>query len=227
MDLSLQQKQRLVTLFTKDGIPLQTEVRVYFQVHPGGHKPTSGDMFPFLEQAVMNAVYSVSDWKEHTLQAVIGSLRPMIAGRYLYEIYDPLKKWTPEKEKPSTEVQVIRDELLDCINQMAFDWGVRISNLEIDIKPPSEIEDQALAFERTRMEQQIQIENARAENTRIKEFMADTGGTVEDYALLHLCENYAGTGAIPPSLDQLLSDAFERASVRTSRKKEKKADQAS
>lgn len=221
VDLSLQQRQKQVTFFTKDGIPLQIEVRVYFQIHSGGHKPTSGDMYPFLEQAVLNAVYAVPNWQEYTIETAIALLRSMMAGRYLYEIYDPLKKLTSE-DKPMTQLNVLRDELQTSLERVAFNWGVRIHNVEIDVKPPKEIEDQAMAFEKTRMEQQVEIENARTENIRIKEFMSQTGGTVEDYTLLRLSERMGESTAIPPPLEQMMSDAFERASLRTSRRQERK-----
>lgn len=225
VDLSLQHRQKQVTLFTKDGIPLQTEVRVYFQIHAGGHKPTSGDMYPVLEQAVLNAVYIVPDWREYTIERVIALLRPMIVGRYLSEIYDPLKKLVSPNHQPKTELSVIRDDLQKCLDQETFNWGVKVHNLVVDVNPPREIEAQALAFEKARMEQETQNENRRVENARIKEFMEQTGGTVTDYALLQFCEGIGESGAIPPSLDQVLSTALQQAVLRVSRQQEKPAGQ--
>jgi hypothetical protein len=226
VDLSLQQKQKQVSLFTKDGIQLLTEIRVFFQIHAGGHKATSGDMFPVIEQAVMNAVYAVPDWREYTIETVVAAFRSMIAERYLHEIYDPMKQLTPENGKPKTELRMLRDALLASLEQETFKWGVKIQNLIIEIKPPKGIEDQALAFEKARMDQQIAIENARTENARIKQFMDETGGSVEDYALLQFSENVGGTGSVPVAFDQLLSDAFARANLRTAYRRQAQTGQA-
>ena len=226
VDLSLQQKQKQVSLFTKDGIQLLTEIRVFFQIHAGGHKATSGDMFPVIEQAVMNAVYAVPDWREYTIETVVAAFRSMIAERYLHEIYDPMKQLTPENGKPKTELRMLRDALLASLEQETFKWGVKIQNLIIEIKPPKGIEDQALAFEKARMDQQIAIENARTENARIKQFMDETGGSVEDYALLQFSENVGGTGSVPVAFDQLLSDAFARANLRAAYRRQAQTGQA-
>lgn len=223
VDLGLQQRRKQISLFTKDGVPLQAEVRADFQIHTGGRKPTPGDMYPVLEQAVLNAVYAVPDWREYTIETAVSLLRSMIAGCYLYEIYDPLKKLASMNDKPNTELKVFKDELKNSLDQVTFNWGIKIHNLEIEIKPPREIEDQALAFEKTRMEQQIAIENARTENARIREFMDQTGGTVEDYALLRLGERIGHGTPIPPSLEQILSDALERATFRASRRQERQS----
>lgn len=215
VDLALQQRQKQVVLSTKDGIPLQTEIRVHFQIHAGWHKATSGDMYPVLEQAVLNAVYTVPDWKEYTIETAVAMFRSIIAERYLHEIYDPLKRLTPENGKPKIELRALKNDLQTSLAQEAFGWGVKIQNIMIDVKPPKGIEEQALAFEKARMEQEVAVENANAETVRIKQFMAETGGTVADYALLNLCKNVGRTGSVPIALDQLLSDAFARANLRT------------
>ena len=224
LDLSLQQRKKQVTLFTKDGIPLQTEIHIFFQIHPGGHKPTVGDMYPVLEQAVLNATYTVADWREYTVERAVAAFRSMITERYLQEIYDPMKQLTPENDRPKTGLRMLRNDLQACLDQETFTWGVKIQNLIIDVKPPREIEDQALAYEKTRMEQQIAIENARTENMRIKEFMDQTGGSVTDYALIHFCENVGEGASVPFSVDQMLSDAFQRATLRTSRRQERETN---
>jgi len=226
VDLSLQQRQKQVALFTKDGFPLLTEIRILFQIHGGGRSSTVGDMYPVLEQAVLNAVYVVPFWKEYTIETAIGMFRLIIAERYLHEIYDPQKQLTIADDKPKIELRTLRDELLASLDRESFKWGVKIQNLFIEVKPPKGIEDQALAFERARMEQQIAIEGARAENARIRQFMDETGGSVEDYALLQFSENIGGTGSVPVAFDQLLSDAFARANLRTAHRQQAQPKQA-
>ena len=225
VDLSLQQGQKQVALFTKDGFPLQTEIRVFFQIHNGGRSATVGDMYPVLEQAVLNAVYGASDWKEFTIETAIAMFRLIIAERYLHEIYDPQKQLTVANGKSKIELRMLRDELQASLDRESFKWGVKIQNLIIDVKPPKGIEDQALVFEKARMDQQIAVENARAENARIKQFMDETGGNVEAYALLQFCENVGGTGTAPVAFDQLLSDAFARANLRTAYRQQSQSGQ--
>lgn len=225
VDLTLQHRQKEIALFTKDGFPLQTVVRVDFQIHPGGRKPTAADMYPVLEQAVLNAVYVVPDWKEYTIESAVALLRPVIASRSLYEIYD-IREKARSKNNETTELRVIKEQLQNSLDQAAFAWGVKVQNLDIAIKPPKEIEDQALEFEKSQLEEELELEKARAETRRIKEFMSKTGGTIADYALLQFFEKIGEMGTMPASLDQLLIDALERATLRAAQRQQKQADQA-
>ena len=215
LDLKLKHKHQALTLYTKDGIPLQINIGIYFQIHPDGHKPLPSDMYPFSKQAAINAAYAVPDWQEYTMEMSIASLRTIISSRYLYEIYDPLKQLSTETSTEQTEIKSLKDQLQTTLDNMSFDWGVKVTNTDVEVDPPKEIEDQALAFEKARLDQQTQVLIARTENAKIKEFMAETGGTVNDYAILRFCEKLGENGVVPTALEQLLDDSLNK---QTSRK---------
>ena len=97
LDLRMQVEERTQAFCTRDGIPLNTHVKVFFQIDPGSRPPTRDNMFPFSEPAVFNAVYLVPDWKAYTIGAALALLRDMICTCYLDEIYTPVKNWTLDK----------------------------------------------------------------------------------------------------------------------------------
>jgi regulator of protease activity HflC (stomatin/prohibitin superfamily) len=222
VDLRMQVEARTPILCTKDGIPLTTYVRVLFQIAPGKRPPTRDDMYPFSEQAVLKAVYSVPDWKAYTIERATALLRDMVCRYYLEEIYDPLKKLS-SRRGVDTRVHRLRDKLQDSLSETSPDWGVKIHKVELDITAPEEIEEQALALEKAKREEQIEYQKAEAENRRIKEFISHTGGDVTDYALLRYLERIGESGILPPSLDRMLLEAIEKGTSRPWREKKIKA----
>jgi regulator of protease activity HflC (stomatin/prohibitin superfamily) len=210
VDLSMQVEERRQTLFTRDGIPLTIYVKVSFRIDSGRRTPTPDDMFPFSEPAVLNAVYLVPDWKAYTVETALALLRDMICTRYLDEIYAPLKRGSSKRAGPETHAQLLQDELQTSLSATAIAWGVKIERVEIGIAAPREIEDQALAFEKARKEEELEYQRSRAENRRIKEFISRTGGDVTDYALLRYLERIGESGILPPSLDRMLLDTMEK-----------------
>ena len=213
VDLTRQIEDRTETFFTKDGIPLTTEVRVCFQIDSGGRLPTAEDIYPFSEEAVLNAVYVVPDWKAYTMETSLALLRDMVCRYYLGEIYDPLKKLS-SRRGVDTRVHRLRDKLQDSLSEITPAWGVKIHKVELDIAAPKEIEEQALALEKAIREEQVEYQKAEAENERIKEFISRTGGEVTDYAILRYLERIGESGILPPSLDRMLLEAIEKGTSR-------------
>jgi regulator of protease activity HflC (stomatin/prohibitin superfamily) len=222
VDLSMQVEERRQTFFTRDGIPLTIYVKVSFRIDSGRRAPTPDDMFPFSEPAVLNAVYLVPDWKAYTVETALALLRDMICTRYLDEIYAPFKRGSGRRTGPESHAQLLQDELQTSLSATAIAWGVKIERVEIGIAAPREIEDQALAFEKARKEEELEYQRSRAENRRIKEFISRTGGDVTDYALLRYLERIGESGILPPSLDRMLLEAMEKG---TSRPRGAKEDQ--
>jgi regulator of protease activity HflC (stomatin/prohibitin superfamily) len=210
VDLSMQVEERRQTLFTRDGIPLTIYVKVSFRIDSGRRAPTPDDMFPFSEPAVLNAVYLVPDWKAYTVETALALLRDMICTRYLDEIYAPLKRGSSKRAGPETHAQLLQDELQTSLSATAIAWGVKIERVEIGIAAPREIEDQALAFEKARKEEELEYQRSRAENRRIKEFISRTGANVTDYAMLRYLEKLGETGIVPPSLERMFLEATQR-----------------
>lgn len=221
VDLTMQIENRTETFYTKDGIPLTIDVGVFFQIDSGGQAPTPEDMYPFSEQAMLNAVYGVPGWKRHTVETALALLRDMVNGYYVAEIYDPLKKLS--KEGMETYIHRLEDELQDSLSKIALGWGVKIHKVELDIEAPKDIEEQALAFEKARAEEKIELQRAQAENKRIEEFVSRTGGSVTDYAILRYLEEIGEAGIVPPSLERMLLDAIQRGVIGPSQKKETEA----
>jgi hypothetical protein len=210
VDLRMQVEERTQTLCTKDGIPLTTYVKVFFQIDPGSRPPTRDNMYPFSEPAVFNAVYLVPDWKAYTLETATALLRDMICTCYLDEIYDPLRKDSRKKAGPETHAQFLQDKLQTSLNAAAMAWGVRILRVELGIEAPREIEEQVLAFEKARKAEELENQRSRAENRRIKEFISRTGANVTDYAMLRYLEKLGETGIVPPSLERMFLEATQR-----------------
>ena len=219
VDLTMQIETRTEMFFTRDGIPLTIDVKVFFQIDSGERLPTAEDKFPFSEEAVLNAVYIVPDWKAYTVEATLALLRDMVVRYYLVEIFDPLKKLS-EKDV-ETLVQSWHDKLHASLSELARTWGVKIHRVELDIKVPEEVEEQALAFEKARveralafeeaeMEQKIELQRAEAEHKRIKQFMSRTGASITDYVLLRYLEKIGEAGLIPPQLERMFLDAINK-----------------
>jgi regulator of protease activity HflC (stomatin/prohibitin superfamily) len=218
----MQVEERRQTFFTRDGIPLTIYVKVSFRIDSGRRTPTPDDMFPFSEPAVLNAVYLVPDWKAYTVETALALLRDMICTRYLDDVYAPLKRGPRKRAGPEAHAQLLQDELQTSLSANAIAWGVRIQRVEIGIAAPREIEEQALAFEKARKEEELEYQRSIAENRRIKEFISRTGGDVTDYALLRYLERIGESGILPPSLDRMLLEAMEKG---TSRPRGAKEDQ--
>ncbi|MCK4449626.1 MAG: SPFH domain-containing protein, partial [Anaerolineae bacterium] len=210
VDLSMQVEERRQTLFTRDGIPLTTYVKILFRIDSGGRSPTPDDMLPLSEPAVLNAVYLVPDWKAYTIETALALLRDMICTHYLDEIYAPLKKGSRKRAGPETHAQLLQDNLQTSLSATAIAWGVRIHRVELGIAAPREIEEQALAFEKARKEEELEYQRSRAENRRIKQFVSQTGGDVTDYAILRYLEKIGEAGLTPPPLERRLLEAIQR-----------------
>ena len=210
VDLSMQVEERRQTLVTRDGIPLTTYVKILFQIDSGGRVPTPDDMFPLSEPVVLNAVYLVPDWKAYTIETALALLRDIICTRYLDEIYAPLKKGSRKRAGPETHAQLLQDNLQTSLSATAIAWGVRIHRVELGIAAPREIEEQALAFEKARKEEELENQRSRAENRRIKQFVSQTGGDVTDYAMLRYLEKVGEAGLIPPSLERMFLETIQR-----------------
>ena len=213
VDLSMQVEERRQTLVTRDGIPLTTYVKILFQIDSGGRVPTPDDMFPLSEPVVLNAVYLVPDWKAYTIETALALLRDIICTRYLDEIYAPLKKGSRKRAGPETHAQLLQDNLQTSLSATAIAWGVRIHRVELGIAAPREIEEQALAFEKARKEEELENQRSRAENRRIKQFVSQTGGNVTDYAVLRYLEKVGEAGIIPPSLERMFLETIQRESI--------------
>jgi len=209
VDLRMQVEERTQTCCTRDGIPLNTHVKVFFQIDPGKRPPTRDNMYPFSEPAVFNAVYLVPDWKAHTIETALALLRDMICKCYLDEIYDSLKKDSDEVS-PETHAQLLQDKLQIALSDTVTAWGVRIHQVELGIEAPQEIKEQALAFEKTRKEEELEYQRSKAENKRIKDFVSQTEGSVTDYAMLRYLEKVGEARLIPPSLERLFLEALQR-----------------
>jgi hypothetical protein len=96
------------------------------------------------------------------------------------------------------------------LSATAIAWGVKIERVEIGIAAPREIEDQALAFEKARKEEELENQRSKAENRRIKEFISRTGANVTDYAMLRYLEKLGETGIVPPSLERMFLETAQR-----------------
>jgi len=211
VDLRMQVEERTQTLYTRDGIPLATYVKVLFQIDSGSRPPTRDNMFPFSKPAVFNAVYHVPDWKSYTIEAAVALLRDMICTCHLDEIYDPVKKRGSRRRAGSeTHAQFLQDKLQASLSDTVIAWGVKIHRVELGIEAPQEIEEQVLAFEKTRKEEELEYQRSRAENRRIKQFVSQTGGDVTDYAMLRYLEKIGEAGIIPPSLERMFLEATQR-----------------
>ena len=210
VDLSMQMEERMQTLFTRDGIPLTTHVKVLFQIDSGRRHPARDNMFPFSEPAVFNAVYRVPDWKAYTIEAAIALLRDRICTCHLDEIYDPVKRGSRRRAGSETHAQLLQDKLLASLSDTVIAWGVRIHRVELGIEAPQEIEEQVLAFEKTRKEEELEYQRSRAENKRIKDFVSQTKGSVTDYAMLRYLEKIGEAGLIPPSLERMFLETIQR-----------------
>jgi hypothetical protein len=210
VDLRMQVEERTQTLCTKDGIPLTTHVKVFFQIDPGSRPPTRDNMYPFSELAVFNAVYLVPDWKAYTIETATALLRDMICTCYLDEIYDPLRKSSRKKAGPETHAQFLQGKLHTSLSDTALAWGVRIHRVELGIEAPREIEEQVLAFEKARKEEELENQRSKAESRRIKEFISQTGADVTDYAMLRYLEKLGEAGLVPPTLERMFLETIQR-----------------
>ncbi len=213
VDLRMHMEERTQTLYTRDGIPLATHVKVFFQIDSGGRAPTPDDMYPLSEPAVLNAVYLALDWKAYTIETALALLRDMIYKCYLDEIYGPLKKGSRRKVSPETHAQLLQGRLQSSLSATAIAWGVKIHRVELGIEAPREIEEQVLAFEKARKEEELEYQRSRAENRRIKQFVSQTGGDVTDYAMLRYLEKVGEAGIIPPSLERMFLETIQRESI--------------
>lgn len=192
LDLTIQCHEKGATVYTKDGIPLQAMMRLYFRINSGGQEPTLLDMYPVIDESLIRAVYTVPDWRSHTIETGIETFRAIVASRYSYQIFDPAEKLIQTGIR--TDLKHLQDELVRRLGEQAIGWGVEIVSSSIELKPPSELAQQSPA-----------MGGGQDDNRRIKEFIAETGGTPADFAMLQLARAIARTGVVPPSVEKIVS----------------------
>jgi len=192
LDLTVQCQEKGATVFTKDGIPLQAMVRIYFRINSGGQEPSLLDMYPVMDESLIRAVYAVPDWRSNTIETGIETFRAIVASRYSYQIFDPAEKLIQTGIR--TDLKHLQDELLQRLAEHAIGWGVEIISSSIELKPPPELAQQSSA-----------MGSGQDDNRRIKEFITETGGTPADFAMLQLARAIARTGIVPPSLEKIIS----------------------
>jgi SPFH domain/Band 7 family protein len=194
LDLTIQCREKSATLFTKDGIPLEALIRVYFRIDSGGQHPSMEDMYPVIDDALIKAVYTIADWREHTIESAIEICTAIVASKYAYQIFDPSEKLAQAGIR--TDLRHLQDELVQRLGATSADWGVEVCSTSIALKPPVELTQHSTA-----------MASGPDDIRQIKEFIDDTGGTAGDFALLQLARAIAKTGVIPPSAEKILNRA--------------------
>lgn len=194
LDLTTQCREKAATLFTKDGIPLQALTRVYFRIDTGGQQPSMQDMYPVIDDALIKAVYTVADWREHTIESAIEICRAIVASKYAYQIFDPSEKLAQVGIR--TDLKHLQDELVQRLSTTSAGWGVEVCSTSIELKPPAELTQHSTA-----------MLSGPDDNRQIKEFIAETGGTAGDFALLQMARAIAKTGIVPPSVEKIINRA--------------------
>jgi regulator of protease activity HflC (stomatin/prohibitin superfamily) len=132
-----------VTVVTKEGIPLQTDVELAFRIHPGDDPVTHRRPFPYREDAVRKAAYAgsvgangeVSSWMDGPVGKVRGVLGGLVSG-------EPLDNWIAPNDDRDPQ-QLLTDVATQLVWESLPQDGIKPLRLRIGrLTPPPEVSRQ-------------------------------------------------------------------------------------
>ncbi len=132
-----------VTVLTREGIPLKTDLELAFRIDPGNEPATSRRPFPYSEEAVKKAAYTgsvgadgqVSTWLDVPIGKVRGVLSRLVSD-------EPLNNWiAPDADRH--DHQFLTNVVTQKLGESLSGEGIKPLRLRISrLTPPQEVSHQ-------------------------------------------------------------------------------------
>jgi regulator of protease activity HflC (stomatin/prohibitin superfamily) len=163
LDLRSQEREQAgVSLVTRDGIELKTDVGVTFRIIPGEEPSTKSRPFPFDRDAVRRAAYAetvlidgaISTWESVVLGIVGDGLQQTVAGYRLDELINP--------DNPSANPHVaLKSELEEQARPIARQAGIEILQIRLGrLEAPETVTNQRIRYWQAFWEKERRISEA-------------------------------------------------------------------
>jgi hypothetical protein len=163
LDLRSQEREQVgVSLVTRDGIELKTDVGVTFRILPGEEPSTKNRPFPFDREAVRRAAYTetvlidggISTWESVALSTVIDKLQQAVAGYRLDELIHP-------DHPPANPHIALRNEVEEQARPVARQSGIEIIQARLGrLEAPEPVTNQRIRYWQAFWEKERRISEA-------------------------------------------------------------------
>ncbi len=176
VDLRLKNRTiKLENVLTKDSIPLEMEVTVFYRIPLDQHSllRRSPPEFRFNTSNVLRALYNAEDWEEATEKAVRSAVYDVVS-RYSLDELISVPRAEDLLHRRGKEPEPRRDELGERIRQVANgatgEWGVEVKDVRVEaIVLPQEVLERMFERWRAMWEEMIAEGMARGEAERIRQ----------------------------------------------------------
>jgi len=163
-------RKKTVQALTRDGIPVEIEVKVQARIH-ASNPPNYKTPYPFDKIAIRKLITQTPslksgpmEWEERPAFLIGAVLNRILAKYRLDELFEPLE------EDMQTPRPTIHDEIRRQLRQMARSFGVDITEVWLgDLKLPDEVTDQFLAYWKADWQRQDTSKEAEGEAAAIRE----------------------------------------------------------
>jgi regulator of protease activity HflC (stomatin/prohibitin superfamily) len=166
MDVRPQERRTdSAAVVTADGIELQAEVSVTFQIGTGGQRPTSEKPYPYDEQAVRLAAYAetnrgegtVDHWSALPLAITASCLRDIVAGH-------PLDELIFAEHSGVHTYRLVRAEMERCAREALREYGIEVIATTLGhLELPEEVRRQRVATWQAHWDGQSRMQIAEGE----------------------------------------------------------------
>jgi regulator of protease activity HflC (stomatin/prohibitin superfamily) len=162
LDLRQQEREaRNISLVTREGIEITTDLSVTFRISTGGEMPTKTKPFPYDEEAVHTVAYAVTvlddkvtTWETVPLRMAGGKLAKIVSQYRLDELLYP-------RAIASEPHLTIRNELERQVRANLRDMGIELTNIHMGrLELPDEVSDQYIEYWRSHLETKIRLSQA-------------------------------------------------------------------
>lgn len=163
LDLRSQEREQSgVSLVTRDGIEIRTDVGVTFRIMPGEEPATKSRPFPFDRDAVRRAAYTetvlidgaVSTWESVALITAIDKLQLAVASYRLDEIIYP-------DNPPANPHVALRNEVTEQARPTARQSGIEILQVRLGrLEAPEPVTNQRIRYWQAFWEKERRISEA-------------------------------------------------------------------
>jgi hypothetical protein len=163
LDLRSQEREQVgVSVVTRDGIELKTDVGVTFRIMSGEEPPTKSRPFPYDREAVRRAAYTetvlidggVSTWESVALTAAISKLQHAVTGYRLDELIHP-------ENPPANPHVALRNEVEEQARPVARQAGIEIIQVRLGrLEAPEPVTNQRIRYWQAYWEKERRIQEA-------------------------------------------------------------------
>jgi hypothetical protein len=172
VDLRPQDREQLnVSLITRDGIELKTDVAVTFCIMRGEEPATRSRPYPFDREAVRRAAYTetvledgtLSTWEQVALNTTVSRLQNIVAKYRLDDLIQP-------ENSAANSYPTLHHELKEQVRVAVRQSGVEIMNIRLGrLEAPEPVTEQRIDYWRAYWEKERRITQAEGAAGAVKE----------------------------------------------------------